>query len=276
MRRPPVAPVVFAVALTIGLVVPIIAFALFTRATIETDVSAVLRVERIAAARLAAAVVRQHFDAAAAAEVARLAAQPAFVQAASRRDNQALDALLAQFINPYQFPFVGVVGARGEVVAQAPSGDVDPSLASNIAASVSNLSPESSWAYLPRDRRDPLSQAGGAYGRWTAGVIVVPLEIGTERLAVFGMLSNHPFTLTASTLLPTPLPRGHSALVLDASGGFVLLMDALGSIDGAHIHRLNVRRIASSSASAIGVVPTANIRRVTLGASTSQSQGRRR
>ena len=40
MRRPPVAAVVFGVGLAIALVVPIIAFALFARATIESDVSA--------------------------------------------------------------------------------------------------------------------------------------------------------------------------------------------------------------------------------------------
>jgi signal transduction histidine kinase len=221
MRRPPVAAVVFGVALAIGLVVPIVAFAFYTRATIESDVSAVLRRERIAAAQLAAAVVRQRFESAAAALMG-LAAQPDFREAASRRDRQALDALLLHFYSPRQFPDLGVVSAQGEIVAQSWWGASDASFSPAVAASVSSVGPESPWAYLGREARTPSPDKPD----WAGGTIVVPLTVGSERLAVYGVLAQQLFT---PTLLPTPLPRGRSALVLNTSGRVILLMDEFGS-----------------------------------------------
>jgi signal transduction histidine kinase len=218
MRRPPVAAIVFGIALAIGLVVPIIAFAVFTRATIESDVSAVMRLERVAAARLTAAVVRQRLEGAVA-DLVRLVEQAEFRQAAGRRDRDALGALLAQFSSLRQFRSLGVVGPQGEVIAQT-GFTFDPYFAPDVAARVSRLSP-GSWAYFARQgAAEPFKT------RLDVGAIVMPLPDGPERLGVYGVLAPGLFT---PALLPTPLPRGRSALVLNASGQAILLMDEFGS-----------------------------------------------
>jgi signal transduction histidine kinase len=218
MRRPPVAAIVFGIALAIGLVVPIIAFAVFTRATIESDVSAVMRLERVAAARLTAAVVRQRLEGAVA-DLVRLVEQPEFRQAASRRDRDALGVQLAQFSSLRQFRSLGVVGPQGEMIAQT-GFTFDPYFAPDVAARVSRLSP-GSWAYFGREG------AGEPFrNRLDFGAIVMPLPEGPERLGVYGVLVPALFT---PALLPTPFPRGRSALVLNATGQAILLMDEFGS-----------------------------------------------
>lgn len=132
MSRPYVAPLLFALAVGIALVAPVVAFALFTRATIESDISARLQEDRVTSARLAAAVVQQRLQADVA-QLALFAARPEVTEAVRTRNGAALEALVAQFSSPYQFKLVGIVTPQGEVLAHAPTGLVDPSFAVDVA-----------------------------------------------------------------------------------------------------------------------------------------------
>jgi signal transduction histidine kinase len=210
VSRPHVAPLVFGVAVGIALVAPVLAFALFTRATIESDISARLQEDRELSARLAAAVVQQRLQADVA-QLALFAARPEVTEAVRTRNAAALHALVAQFSSPYQFKLVGVVTDRGEVLANAPSGLVDASFAVDVANLARATSPQQGWAYMTPDERPP-SRIG------IAAVIVEPLDAGGERLAVYGLLDPIHF---ASSLGPVVLPSYRSIVVVDEAGRLV-------------------------------------------------------
>ena len=114
MSRPHGAPLVFGLAVGIALVVPVVVFALFTRATIESDISTRLQEDRETSARLAAAVIQQRLQGDVA-SLTRFAARPDVTDATRTRDGSTLDALVGQFSSPYQFKLVGIV-TIGDVV----------------------------------------------------------------------------------------------------------------------------------------------------------------
>lgn len=211
MRRPLIVPLVFGVAIAIALVVPLIAFAVFTRATIESDISARVQEDRKVAARLAAAVVQQRLQSDVA-SLALFAARLDVFDAARRRDGQALGALVAGFASPYAFKLAGVVDPQGEVLARQPSGLVDPTFATDVAANAANLSPsEPGWMFMVPDGRAPTQLE-------TIAVIVVPMDVGGERWAVYGLLD---FRTFASVFVPVPLQSYRSIVLLDEVGQIV-------------------------------------------------------
>jgi signal transduction histidine kinase len=217
VRRSPINPLVFGLAIGLALVVPIIAFALFTRATIESDISLRLRQDREATARLAAAMVRQRFDSATA-DLARFAGRPDIADAARRKDAQALAGLLAEFSDPHQFHLVGVIDANGKVVAHVPEGPVDPTFASDVAENVLGSPVRGLTGFMVPDARAPFT-----FG--SVGAVVMALDTGVERLAVYGMLS---FVYFRSVLLPVTLTPGQSMVLLDETGRVIVANDGSG------------------------------------------------
>ena len=213
LRRSPSGPIVFGLAVGVVLIVPVVVFALYTRATIDSDISVRLREDREAAARQAAAMVRQRLEGATA-DLARFVRRPDVADAARRRDAQALEVLLTGLADPHQFRNIGVVDAHGEVVARVPAGSVDPTFATDVAANVSG----GSDPFMSPDARAP-------FGIGSVGAVILPLETGAERLAVYGMLS---FEYFRSVLAPVSLLPGRSMVLLDEHGRGIVASDSSG------------------------------------------------
>lgn len=210
MGRPHLAPLVFGLVVGIALVVPVVAFAAFTRGTIASDISTRLQEDRETSARIAAAVVQQRLQADVG-SLTRFAGRIDVTDAARARDGATLDALAGQFSSPYQFKLLGIITPQGEVLARAPTGLVDPSFARDVETLARATSPQQGWAYMRPDDRAP-SRPG------TAAVIVVPLDVGDERFAVYGLLDIYHF---ASAVGPVALPSYRSVIVIDERGAVV-------------------------------------------------------
>src|SRR3989442_5562994 len=213
VRWPSIAAAVLGLGVGLALVVPIVAFALFTRATIESDILARWQVDRELTARLAAAIVQRRLQS----DVVSLglfAGRPDVLEAIRGRDGRALDGLLAGFTSPNDFKLVGVVDPHGAALAHEPEGLVDPSFAADVAANAASVSQsQQGWTFMLPDGRAPT----GAFG--TVAVIVVPVDVGAERWAMYGLLDFNNFT---SVFDPVPFQSYRSIVVLDEKGRLVV------------------------------------------------------
>jgi signal transduction histidine kinase len=211
-------PLAFGLSIGVALVVPIIAFALFTRATIESDVSNRLHDDRVVTAQLAAAVVAQRIQADAA-SLTFFAARADVFAAARGRDPRAMDALLTGFVSPYGFKLAGLVDPSGAVFAREPEGLVDSSFAGDVLANAVGVSAsQQGWMFMAPDGRAP-TRTG------TVAVMVAPVDVGSERWALYGLLD---FTHYASAFAPVPVPSYRTLYLLDEASLIVASADAGG------------------------------------------------
>ena len=212
----------FGIAVVVVLIAPIGAFAFYTRATTEDDISGRMRADREFTARLATTVVRQRVanDAAA---LARFAARTDLAQALRERNADALRALVAQFATPDQFQFVGVVSASGEILARAPEGNVDQTFGVEVATDAARVrvlrEPYNGWTFKAADTRAPFRGT-------SVGAIVVPAETVPDPVAVYGLLPRKEFE---TVFAPLQLPPGRTILVFDEKGRLVAGTDSTGA-----------------------------------------------
>ncbi len=204
--RPRVGFVLLGTLIALALVVPIVLFGLYVQSTINTQIAARNRAERVALARTAAATVAQRLGSLGS-QLGMLASEPSLVAALRQRDDRTLQGRLDSVFDISVYDRIGIVDASAALRAGAPAARrVTDRLVRSVAVDVPLAT---DWVLLPSDPNEAESLA-------TAGVLVVPIREGGTRVGnLYAVLSSSPFS---RVLDQVSVVGGRLFVVIDSNG----------------------------------------------------------